>query len=126
MNVQGNENKSSTGLDPNIAALLAYLLGWVGGLIFFLIEKDSLYVRFHAMQSILLSGAAVVIIIVLQIFTFILGVISSIFALIISLLFIVVGLGFLAVWILMMVKAYQGEAYKLPFIGDMAENIVNK
>ena len=47
--------KSSTGLDENIAALLSYVFGWLSGLIFFLIEKDSRLVRFHAMQSILLN-----------------------------------------------------------------------
>ncbi len=47
--------KSSTGLDENIAALLTYVVGWVSGLVFFLIEKDSKLVRFHAMQSILFS-----------------------------------------------------------------------
>jgi uncharacterized membrane protein len=48
--------KSSTGLDENIAALLSYIFGWVSGLIFFLIEKDSRLVRFHAMQSIITFG----------------------------------------------------------------------
>lgn len=125
MNAPGNE-KSSTGLEPNVAALLAYLFGWVGGLVFFLIEKDNMYVRFHAMQSILLSGLWVALIIVAQILIVILAIISSALAIIGTLLYIVVGLGGLGIWILMMVKAYQGEAYKLPFIGDIAENIVNK
>src|SRR5829696_3699279 len=53
--------KSSTGLDENVAALLSYLFGLVSGLIFFLIEKDSRLVRFHAMQSILLSAAAFIV-----------------------------------------------------------------
>ena len=57
--------KSSTGLDENVAALLSYIFGWVSGLIFFLIEKDSRLVRFHAMQSILLNAAALVVGIVL-------------------------------------------------------------
>jgi uncharacterized membrane protein len=126
MNAQGNENKSSTGLEPNVAALLAYLFGWVGGLVFFLIEKDSMYVRFHAMQSIFLNGLWIALFIVIQIFIVILAFISSALALIGTLLYLVVGLGGLGVWILMMVKAFQGEAYKLPVIGDMAENIVNK
>src|SRR5690242_21642620 len=52
--------KSSTGLDENVAALLSYIFGWVSGLIFFLIEKDSRLVRFHAMQSILLNIVALV------------------------------------------------------------------
>ena len=45
--------KSSTGLDENVAALLSYIVGWVSGLVFYLMEKDSKLVRFHAMQSIL-------------------------------------------------------------------------
>ena len=53
--------KSSTGLDENVAALLAYILHLVTGLVFFLIEKDSRLVRFHAMQSIRLSVVAVVV-----------------------------------------------------------------
>ena len=57
--------KSSTGLDENIAALLSYVFGWVSGLVFFLIEKDSRLVRFHAMQSILLNAVALVVGIVL-------------------------------------------------------------
>ena len=52
--------KSSTGLDENVAALLSYIAGWVSGLVFFLIEKDSRLVRFHAMQSILLNAVAIV------------------------------------------------------------------
>jgi hypothetical protein len=48
--------KSSTGLDENVASLLAYLFQWLGGLIFFLIEKDSRFVRFHGMQSLILSA----------------------------------------------------------------------
>src|SRR5215813_11348283 len=48
--------KSSTGLDENVASLLAYVFGLVSGLIFFFIEKDSRLVRFHGMQSTLLAG----------------------------------------------------------------------
>ncbi|MQY55153.1 MAG: hypothetical protein GH156_01060, partial [Dehalococcoidia bacterium] len=47
------EKKSGTGIEPNIAGLLCYVLGWVTGLVFFLIEKDDEFVRFHAMQSII-------------------------------------------------------------------------
>src|SRR5215208_7905053 len=53
--------KSSTGLDENIAALLSYVFGWISGLIFFLIEKESRLVRFHAMQSLLLNVAGAII-----------------------------------------------------------------
>jgi uncharacterized membrane protein len=69
--------KSSTGLDENVASLLAYLFNWVSGLIFFLIEKNSRMVRFHAMQSILLFGAIIVIGTVFWIVFFILGLIAG-------------------------------------------------
>ncbi len=49
--------KSSTGLDENVAGLLCYVLGWVSGLVFFLIEKESKFVKYHAMQSIVVFGA---------------------------------------------------------------------
>ena len=52
--------KSSTGLDANLAAMLCYAIGWVTGLIFFVVEKDSRFVKFHAMQSIIVSLALTV------------------------------------------------------------------
>ena len=50
------EGKTSMGLEPNTAGLLCYLLGWVTGIIFFILEKDNKYVRFHALQSIIVFG----------------------------------------------------------------------
>src|SRR5678809_492310 len=69
--------KSSTGLDENIAALLSYVFGWVSGLIFFLIEKESRLVRFHAMQSILFNVLIAVVGIVLWVVTFVIVIIGS-------------------------------------------------
>ena len=121
--------KSSTGLDENIASLLAYIVGWVSGLIFFLIEKSSQLVRFHAMQAILLSVAfgviGVVVSIVLTILIMILNQISGALASIASLLWLLFYLvfcaAFLIVWIMCLIKAYQGQRWKIPFIGDYAE-----
>src|SRR5438105_9937453 len=66
----GQIGKSSTGLDENIAALLSYVFGWVSGLVFFLMEKDSKRVRFHAMQFILFCVVAAVLVIALWVLTF--------------------------------------------------------
>ena len=126
--------KSSTGLDENIAALLSYILGWVSGLIFFLIEKDSKLVRFHAMQSILFNVlvliicfagwiVTVVILLIAASLADALGAISGILA---GLIWLVIGLSLLIAVILCMVKAYQGQFFKLPVIGNIAEKIVNK
>jgi len=48
--------KTSTGLQENIAGLLCYVLGWVTGIIFLFIEKENKFVRFHAVQSIVVFG----------------------------------------------------------------------
>lgn len=105
-------SSSATGLDPKVSSLLAYLLGIVGGIVFYAISKDG-YVRFHSMQSILLSVAMAVVYVGLMILSFVIP-----FFLVLGWL---VGLGFFALWILLMIKAYQGERFKLPLIGQMAE-----
>jgi uncharacterized membrane protein len=121
--------KSSTGLDQNVAALLAYLLGWIGGLVFFLIEKDSRFVRFHAMQSILLNVAAFVLFIALWVVTVFLMVIGSfagdvaisLFGVVGTLIWVVFGVGVAIAAILCLVKAFQNQYFKLPVIGNFAE-----
>ncbi len=111
--------KTSTGLDENVAGLLCYVLGWVSGLVFILIENENKFVRFHAMQSIVTFGSITVISIVLSILGLIpfLGVVFDIANWIIGLLAFVL-------WIVLMVKAFQGAKYKLPVAGDIAESIV--
>jgi uncharacterized membrane protein len=126
--------KSSTGLDENIASLLAYLFQWLGGLIFFLIEKDSRLVRFHAMQSILLSGDFWVGIIGLQILSFVLaliigqisGLLGSLVWVLMTLLEVVLGFACLIGLILCMIKAFQNQYFKLPILGNFAEKFSQK
>ena len=127
-------SKSSTGLDENIAALLAYVFGWVSGLVFFLIEKESKLVRFHAMQSILFCVVIAVVSIVLWVLFVVLllmgNMLPDIMGTLISLLGSLIWLAFsvilLIAWILCLVRAYQGQFFKLPVVGNMAEKIVNK
>lgn len=121
--------KTGTGLEPNVAAMLAYLFGWLSGLIIFLIEKEDKFVRFAAMQSIVLSLTMTVLWIV---YSWVLGAIvvstlftggGAIFA-VVSLLAWVIGIGYLVVWIMLMVKAYQGQEWELPVVGKIARNFV--
>ena len=102
--------KSSTGMEENVAALLSYVLWWITGLIFFLIEKESKFVKFHAMQSIITFGALMILAIILTWIPFI----GSVLGMIIWILEIVL-------WIVLMIKAYQGVKFKLPVVGDLAE-----
>lgn len=115
------EKKSSTGLESNIGALLSYVLGWITGLIFFLIEEKDEFVRFHAMQSIIFFGAVTAAMIVF-------GILERVPF--IGLLFVVLtalmGLFAFVMWIILMVKAYQGERYKLPVAGDLAQKYYPK
>jgi uncharacterized membrane protein len=107
--------KTSTGIKPNVAGLLCYLVGWITGLIFLLIEKESKFVRFHAIQSI---SIYVVLFVVYLIFMFI-----PVIGWIIDIL---LGIGMFVLWIVLMYKAYQGEKFKLPIIGDFAEKQANQ
>ena len=102
--------KSSTGLDENVAGLLCYVLGWLTGLVFLLIEKESEFVKFHAMQSLVVFLGITVLSIALGFIPYIGWVISS-----------MIGLIGLILWIVLMIKAYQGERWKVPIAGDFAE-----
>jgi uncharacterized membrane protein len=102
--------KTSTGLDANVAAALSYLVGFVTGLIFLLVEKENKFVRFHAMQSTLVFVGIVLVNILLNLVPF-LGALVAVF--------IVIPLSAI-LWLLLMFKAYQGEEFKLPLVGQMA------
>ena len=106
--------KSSTGLDQNVAGALTYLLGFITGIVFLIVEKDNKFVRFHAMQSTVVFGAFFVLYIVLTI-TFV-G----------ALLILPLMLVQLVVWLLLMIKAFGGQTYKLPWAGDFAEKQLQK
>jgi uncharacterized membrane protein len=111
---------ASSGMSNNVAGLLCYVLGWITGLIFLLIEpyKNDKFVRFHAFQSIFFNVALIGVYIVM----FILGIILSVIhlGLLMLPLYLVLWLGILVAWIVLMVKAYNKETFKLPIIGDLA------
>jgi uncharacterized membrane protein len=113
---------STMSLDPNVAAGLSYIAGWVTGLIFFLMEKQNRFVRFNAMQSIIFFASYSVFLVIVSMLTAILpfalsGVLSCVSGL--------VGLGVFVMWIILLVHAFQGKYFKLPVIGDYAERYAN-
>ena len=68
---QNDTGKTSTGMQPNVAGLLCYLVGFVTGIVFLIIEKENKFVRFHAMQSIIVFGGLFVLQIILSFIPFI-------------------------------------------------------
>ncbi len=123
--------KTALGLDTNVGALLCYLpicaISLIYSIIVLVTEKDNRMMRFHAFQSLLLTGAYIVVIVALQILT---GVIAGVtgsgtLAMLFSLVLLVAVVAFLGAMIYGMVKGYQGEQFKFPVVGDMAEKWAN-
>jgi len=103
-------DKTSIGLSENVVGLLCYVLGWVSGIVFLLLEQENKFVKFHAIQSIIIFGVLSVVNSVLgwiPVLGLIVGIISGILAFVL--------------WILLMVKASQGERYKVRWAGNYAE-----
>lgn len=96
-------------------AAATYLLAFVTGIIFLIVEKESKFIRFHAMQSTILFGGIFIANIVLG-FIPILG----------WLLGLLLSLASFILWIICMWKAFQGEMYKVPFVGNLAEQQLKK
>lgn len=102
--------RGSTGLPSNIAATLTYAFGALSGIVFLMIERDDAFVRFHAWQSTLTFLGAML-----------LSLLVTSFPVFGSILNIVLTAGLVALWVLLMVKAFSGERFKLPYVGEIAE-----
>ena len=107
--------KTALGISENIEGLLCYALGFITGIVFLVLEKENKFVRFHAMQSLATFLPLCIISIVVGIVPFI-GPIISI---------LITPLG-LILWLLLMCKAFKGERFKLPVVGDFAEKQISE
>jgi len=105
--------ETSINLKENVVGALCYVLGWITGIVFLIVEKKNKFVRFHAMQSLL---------------TFLpLSVIGGAIRWVPLVGWVISGLIWilsLILWLILMIKAYQGEMYKLPIAGDLAEQFL--
>ncbi len=122
-----SKGSNTLDIEENIEGALTYVLGWLTGIVFLVLEKKSDFVRFHAMQSI-------VTFLPLSILTWILRWVgrptwgySHYSPGIPALMYLswIIGLGMFLVWLLLMFKAYQGERFKLPVIGDISEDLLS-
>jgi uncharacterized membrane protein len=111
---KGDASQStSVGIVPNVAGLLCYLGVWITGIIFFVLEQKNRWVRFHAAQSIVVFGAL-----------FIAGTVFGWIPVVGPFFSTIIGLFGFIMWIVLMVKAYQGEKFKVAVAGDLAEMMV--
>lgn len=107
--------EKGTGLKPNVAGALAYLLGFITGIIFLIIEKKDKFVRFHAMQSTILFGGYFIVSMFIDYIPFLGWTINYL-----------VSIAGLILWVVLMWKAYNGEQYELPYIGKIAKEQLGK
>lgn len=110
-----DQKNTILGISENVEALLCYALFWMTGLIFLLLEQKNGFVRFHAMQSLATFLG-------LFVASLVLGVIPILGVLVNLLLWPLT----IVLWIVLMVKAYKGERYKLPVVGDFVEKQFSK
>jgi uncharacterized membrane protein len=109
------EAESSTGLSANVAGLLCYVLGWITGIIFIVLEKKSTFVRFHAWQSIMTFG-------VLTVAQLVVGWIPIVG----WILSILIGILMFVLWLILIIQAGTGKMWKVPWAGDWAERQANQ
>jgi len=107
--------ESSTGLSANAAGLLCYVLGWITGIIFVVLEQKSTFVKFHAWQSIMTFGVLTVAQLVLGWIPFIGWVLS-----------ILIGILMFVLWLILIIQAGTGKMWKVPWAGDWAEKQISK
>jgi len=96
-------------LEENAAAFLCYIFGFITGIVFLLVEKESDFVRFHARQSTITFLGLLVIYLILAMIP------------IVNLLVFPLSIVILILWLVLMVKALKGERYHLPIVGRMVE-----
>lgn len=130
--------KTSLGLDSNVGAMLCYIanflccLGVILSIVFLVTEKENRFVKFHALQALFLVAAQIVVGIIVSMLGLLLNFAFDAAGLGILSFFVILGLRlillliFVIVWLVAGLKAYGGQWYKLPFIGDLAWNTVNK
>lgn len=127
--------ESGTGLENNVMAALAYVLGILTGIVVYLIEQDDEFVRFHAAQSIAVFGILFVASIVLSFVGTIASVLffsgstggfiaGSLISLLLGLLWFVLGVGGFVLWVYLIVRAYQGNTPRIPIAAGLADRLV--
>ncbi|WGI18051.1 hypothetical protein [Methanonatronarchaeum sp. AMET-Sl] len=112
-----------TGLSENVVGALSYLLWFFTGFLFYFIEKDSRFVRFHAVQSIVVFGVIFVLAVILNLLGLVIAlpVIGWFLGFLVTLAQMLLGLVSFVLWIYLMYSAFIGEWTKIPFVTSWVE-----
>lgn len=114
---------TSTGVEPRLAALLCYAAWWVSALVFLVLEQQHRGVRFHAAQSLILFGALSVLIATLSALSVVMLMISATAFQAARLIVYLVWIGAVGVWLLLMLKTYRGETFRIPLAAELADRL---
>ena len=119
------QGPTSTGLSARTEAILGYLFWWLGGLVFFVIERKNRFVRFHAAQSIIFFGGVSVLLEALHLISIIplLGILLSIPLSFASTIITVVAI---ITWLFMMFQMYRGRNFRIPIVSEYADRLVDR
>jgi uncharacterized membrane protein len=117
------EGPTSTGVEPRLSALLCYTAWWVSGLVFLIIEQQNQVVRFHAAQSIVLFGGFSLLIGLLTAVRIAMLIVSAAAFSAATLLVYLVWIAAVGIWLLLMVRTFKGETWRVPFASDLADRI---
>lgn len=110
-----------TGLTPNIASMICYICAPVPSIIFLLIEKENKDVLFHAWQATLFGSLMIVASLLLNLFGLILGrLVEFLGTFVLNFILPLFLLGCFILWVVCLIKAYQGERWRIPVLGDIA------
>jgi len=122
-----------TDLDSNVAGALSYLFGALTGIIFYVLEPEDEFVRFHAAQSIVLSAGYLALAVVTSIVSTVLsalavggtgtGLAFGLISLVISLAWLVIAVAGFGLWLFLMLRAYQGKRTRIPVVAGVADRI---
>jgi len=120
---------TSTRMSARTEALLSNLFMWLGGLVFFVIERKNRFVRFHAAQSFAFFGSAFIVYYVLKLLIYFISFIpllGGVLGWILGLVLGVIAIPVTLVWIFLMIQAFRGKIVRLPYFGDFADSLVDR
>jgi len=117
---------STTGIDTRLAAILCYSLWWLTGLLFLILERRDRAVRFHAAQSLVLFGCLSAVLALIGVSSAVALVLSNPLYEIVQATANVIWVGAAVMWLVLVLKTWRGEMWRVPLVATLADGIAGK